>query len=104
MFPAKKCKGSVRRGWRGSAIGFGWRAGLDRSPVRSAALGTNCDVLAAALAILSHCAVPKAKSLFLLIGPPTVKPNWFWLRNGTFGSKNPRAPKALFRLNSHAAP
>src|SRR4051794_30737332 len=56
----------------------------EKSPARSAAVGSTCPVFVVALRSRRDSHEKKRNVLSLIIGPPTLAPNWFRFRVGLF--------------------
>jgi hypothetical protein len=76
----------------------------EKSPRRSGAVRDWARLLPAACRIVSFCAPPKAKSLFLMMGPPAVNPYWFRFNRSSDLEKKLLALSAVFRTNQNPLP
>src|ERR1043166_8323413 len=74
----------------------------EKSPVRSAAVGTKAVLVYVMLRRIVRCHEPKKKSLSFLMGPPSVPPNWLRLSASFCVPKKLRAFSAPLRRNSKA--
>src|ERR1700687_3008265 len=101
-------KGSPLRGsiiWIGA--GSPERTGSsssDKSPLRNSAVGTLANSTLRGAVSRSPWQSPKATSLFLMTGPPSVPPNWLRRKGSLLGAKVGFASSAELRRNSNALP
>src|SRR5262245_26540455 len=75
-----------------------------QSPVKIAAVGTNARFSGGSCRMVVPWYPPKKNSLFLVIGPPIVPPNWLRLIVSRLVAKAFRALKIPLRTNSNRLP